>query len=62
MPNQRSKSKVRFGGFVETELNTQILECATAAGMAKNKFGFFQLLLREGLTIFCRGDRGRQRR
>lgn len=50
MPNQRSKSKVRFGGFLDKELYRQILKCAQVEGMAGNKFGFLQVLIREGLA------------
>ena len=48
MPNQRSKTKVRFGGF--RKLYRQIVACAAMEGMAEDKFGFMQVLMREGLA------------
>ena len=58
MPNQRSKTKVRFGGFVNRKLYRQILACAAMEGMAADKFGFMQVLIREGMAEATAG-RGR---
>ena len=47
MPNQRSKNKVHLGGFLDKELNEEIIKLAQAEGM--NKFGFVVKLIREAL-------------
>jgi hypothetical protein len=47
MPNQRSKNKVHLGGFLDKELNEEIVQRAQVEGM--NKFGFVVKLIREAL-------------
>jgi hypothetical protein len=49
MPNQRSKNKAYLGGFIDKKLNEQIIQLAKEEGMEKNKFGFVEKLVREGL-------------
>ena len=50
MPNQRSPSKVRLGGFVEQELYRTVVAMAQREGFAHDKFGFAQQLIREALA------------
>ena len=47
MPNQRSKNKRYFGGFMVRELHAAIIRMAKEAGMKDNKFGFVTQLLRK---------------
>jgi hypothetical protein len=49
MPNQRSKSKLHLGGFVEKDFHAEIVRLAKKEGMAANKFGFVQILIREAI-------------
>jgi hypothetical protein len=49
VPNQRAKNKAHLGGFVDHKLNLEIIRLAKAEGMAGNKFGFVQKLIREAL-------------
>jgi hypothetical protein len=49
MPNQRSKNKAHLGGFIEKELNDELIRLAHEEGMGSNKFGFVQKLIREAL-------------
>jgi hypothetical protein len=49
MPNQRSKNKAHLGGFIEKELNDELIRLAQAEGMGTNKFGFVKQLIREAL-------------
>jgi hypothetical protein len=54
MPNQRSKNKVRLGGFVDRNLYEQVIRLAKKDGMEDNKFGFAQKLIREALARYKR--------
>jgi hypothetical protein len=49
VPNQRSKDKVRLGGFVDRDLYRAVLAFAKREGMAEDKFGFAQKLISEAL-------------
>jgi hypothetical protein len=49
VPNQRSKTKVRLGGFIERELYLAVLAEAKLEGMSRDKFGFAQKLLQEAI-------------
>lgn len=49
VPNQRSKTKVRLGGFIGRELYRAVLAQAKLEGMERDKFGFAQKLLLEAL-------------
>jgi hypothetical protein len=47
MPNQRSKNKAYLGGYVDKVLHAQLVKWAKEEGMAHNKFGFVEALLRK---------------
>jgi hypothetical protein len=49
MPNQRSKTKVLLGGYLDSRLNGELVRLARREGMDDNKFGFIQKLIREAL-------------
>jgi hypothetical protein len=49
MPCQRAKNKVRFGGYLDRKLHSEIVELANCEGMSRDKFGFLKRLLREAL-------------
>jgi hypothetical protein len=49
VPNQRSKNKIRLGGFIERRLYRAVLALAKHEGMAHDKFGFAQKLVREAI-------------
>jgi hypothetical protein len=49
MPNQRAKSKVYLGGYVDKKLHARIVQLAKRAGMGDNKFGFVTQLLVEAI-------------
>jgi len=59
VPNQRSKDKVRLGGFVDRELYQAVLAFARREGMAEDKFGFAQKLISEALDRREPGPRAR---
>ena len=50
MPNQRSKNKVRLGGFINSRLYRQIVSLSRKEGMADDKFGFAQKLIHESMA------------
>ena len=58
MPNQRAKDKVRFGGCLPRELHAQVRGLAKQAGMSNNVFGFFMMLVQEGMEL-PEGKQGR---
>ncbi len=62
MPNQRSKNKIYLGGFIEKQLHARIVQMATEAGMAKNKFGFAARLIEEAIERRTRRRTSRARR
>jgi hypothetical protein len=51
MPNQRSKDKVRLGGFIERRLARLIKAEARRAGMQDNVFGFCMMLAERELRF-----------
>jgi hypothetical protein len=50
MPNQRSKNKAYLGGYIEKSLHAEIVRLASEEGMANNRFGYVELLIREALA------------
>jgi len=61
VPNQRSKTKIRLGGFIERELYWAVRAQAKLEGMERDKFGFAQKLLREALERREKRAKGRGR-
>ena len=45
MPNQRAKTKVFLGGYVEKDLKRQLVSMAREAGMNHDRFGFVMSLI-----------------
>jgi hypothetical protein len=50
MPNQRSKTKVMIGGYLDKKLLATIERMAKAEGMGDNRFGFFMKLALEAIA------------
>jgi hypothetical protein len=50
MPNQRSKNKAYLGGYIDKALHAEIVKLAKAEGMAHNKFGFVEKVVREAMA------------
>ncbi len=47
MPNQRARTKIYLGGFVEREFKDRLWEIAREAGVETNQFGFALGAIRE---------------
>jgi len=45
VPNQRAKTKVFLGGYVEKDLKRQLVTMAKQAGMGHDRFGFVMSLI-----------------
>ncbi len=50
MPNQRSKNKAYLGGFIDKHLHNEIKRRAADAGMANNKFGYVEKMIRQAIA------------
>lgn len=62
MPNQRAKTKLYLGGFVEKELYATLSRMAEEAGMGDNRFGYVTGLLKEALAKRRRAHASKSRK
>lgn len=62
VPNQRDKSKLYLGGFVEKELQATLSRMAREEGLADNRFGLITRLLKEAIRSRSRREQRRRSR